>query len=64
MKKNTYHLGNNVLLTFKSVEVYLIDDERILTPLYIPIHKIPPLMKMSKKQIELSIMQSVAYDKE
>ena len=26
LKKTTYHLGNNVILMFKSVEIYFIED--------------------------------------
>ena len=41
LKKNLYHNDNNVILTFKSFEIYLIDDElqkpRLLNPLYVPV---------------------------
>ena len=41
MKKNLNHYNNNVILSFKSAEIYIIDDDfdksKISSPIYVPI---------------------------
>jgi hypothetical protein len=41
LRKNLFHNENNVILTFKSFEILIIDDElfkpRLLNPIYVPV---------------------------
>eukprot|EP00347_Sterkiella_histriomuscorum_P001867 403370376 len=68
LRKNTYHQGNNVILMFKSMEILLIeqgyDKAKIHSPIYLPVTQLIDLLKMPKKQLELTIMSNLHYDKQ
>lgn len=53
MKKNINHQGNNVILMFKSIEIYLIDSDnekaKIKTPIYVPLIHLKDLLDLPKK---------------
>lgn len=67
LRKNLFHNDNNVILTFKSFEVFIIDDEftkpRVFNPVYVPLSQIKELLSLSKKQLELRLMEGIIYDK-
>ena len=66
LKKNTYHLNNNVILTFKSIEIYFIDEDKgkqkVLTPIYVPPNCLNKFINLSKSSLELEIMENIMYD--
>lgn len=51
---------------FKSVEIYLIDEDtdkpKINTPLYIPVNMLKDIMDLPKKQFEMTVMSNIQYD--
>lgn len=68
LKKSLQHLGSNVILTFKSIEICLIDDAaekpKVHSPIYIPLRNLKALLDLPRKQLELTIMSSIHYDKD
>ena len=53
LRKNINHQGNNVILMFKSIEIYLIDSEsekaKVPTPVYVPVAYLKELLSLPKK---------------
>ena len=52
LKRSLYHYGQPVILTFKSFEVWLIQQTqstvKISNPIYIPLHKVEELITMEE----------------
>lgn len=61
-----YHQGNNVILMFKSVEIYLIDSDsekpKINTPIYIPVKLLKDVIHLPKSLFETTIMGNIHFD--
>lgn len=53
LKKSLQHLGSNVIMTFKSIEIYLIDDTtektKVHSPIYVPLAKLNSLLSLPRK---------------
>jgi hypothetical protein len=73
IKKNLTHMSNSVILTFKSIEINIIDFSNDITngskekskihyPLYVPVQALNELIKLNKKELELNIMENLKYD--
>ncbi len=53
-------------MIFKSVEIIIIEEDsknqkKIHNPMYIPVTSLSELLNLSKKQLEMKIIQSIEY---
>jgi hypothetical protein len=67
LKKNLVHMNNNVILTFKSIEIQIYDQDqngkpKLLNPLFIQPKELKHLLNLSKKHLENSIIKSLIYN--
>ncbi len=67
LKKNDFHLGFSVILTFKSLEILIIDEDqqggkKIMNPLYVPLIHLQELIGLKKKDLIFKIMKSIEYN--
>ena len=57
LKRNFFHLGNSVIVSWKSFEVWLINQEKsthakVLNPLYLPLLTASRLITMKEEEIK------------
>jgi hypothetical protein len=73
IKKNLSHMNNSVILTFKSIEINIIDlnneeekgvKSKIHYPIYVPVQALPDLIQFNKHELELKIMENLTFDSE
>lgn len=65
LRKNLNHYSQNVILTFKSVEIMIfevIDGKRkVYTPLYIPLQHLKELQQLSAQELEVRLLSNIKY---
>lgn len=63
LKRSCYHQGTPVIISFKSFEVWLIQQSQVQTkihnPIYIPLSQTEDLLRMSVKDMEQHVVKSL-----
>jgi len=68
LRKNNYSSSNNVIMMFRSVEIYFIDQDiqnektKKLSPIYIPPMNLKDILNLDKNKLEIFIMEKISYD--